>query len=107
MKKILAVAVVALGLTGCTTAPFQPSVGALYTDMKAPLQLEYNNGTDLGHRTGSASTVSVLGLFAFGDNSIQAAARDGGVRVVKHADYEFTNVLFGIFTKTTVYVYGD
>ncbi len=106
MKKILLTAVFALALTGCTTAPFQPSVGVLYSDTKAPLQLDYDN-TDLGKRKGRASAISIFGLFAFGDTSIQAAARDGNIRVVKHADYEFTNVFFGCFTKTTVFVYGD
>ena len=106
MKKLLATTVVALFLAGCTTAPFQPSTGALYNDTKAPLQLDYNN-TDLGHKVGSATSHSFLGLFAFGDNSIQAGAKDGDIKTIKHTDYEFVNVLFGLFTKTTVYVYGD
>ena len=106
MKKYLSIAVVTLLLTGCTTAPFMPSTGALYTNNKAPLQLEYNN-TDLGHKVGQASSHSFVGLFAFGDTSVQAAAKDGNIKVIKHTDYEFTNVFFGLFTKTTVYVYGD
>ncbi len=106
MKKLLSIAIVALALTGCTTAPFMPSTGALYTNNKAPLQLEYNN-TDLGHKVGQASSHSFVGLFAFGDTSVQAAAKDGNIKVIKHTDYEFTNVFFGLFTKTTVYVYGD
>ena len=106
MKKILAATAVALLLTGCTTAPFQPSTGAMYTDIKAPLQLEYND-TNLGHKVGKATSHSFLGLFAFGDNSIQAGAKDGDIKTIKHTDYEFVNVLFGLFTKTTVYVYGD
>lgn len=106
MKKLLVATIVALGLTGCTTAPFQPSEGIMYSDVKAPLALEYNK-TDLGHKVGSASSISILGLFATGDCSTQAAAKDGGIKTVKHADYEFKNILFGIFTKTTVYVYGD
>lgn len=106
MKKLLSIAIVALALTGCTTAPFMPSIGALYSNNKAPLQLEYNN-TDLGHKVGQASSHSFIGLFAFGDTSVQAAAKDGNIKVIKHTDYEFTNVFFGLFTKTTVYVYGD
>ena len=106
MKKLLVAMMVAFGLTACTTAPFQPSVGVMYTGTKAPLQLEYDN-TDLGHKVGSASTISVLGLVAAGDCSIQEAAKNAGIKTIKHADYEFTNVLFGAFTKTTVYVYGD
>ena len=106
MKKILAIILVAFSLSGCMTAPFQPSSGLLFTDTKAPLQLDYDN-TDLGHKIGTGSSTSILGLFAFGDCSVQAAAKDGGIKTIKHTDYEFTNVLFGIFTKTTVYVYGD
>lgn len=109
MKKSLLtlVAIVTLALTGCTTtAPFMPSTGALYNDTKAPLSLEYNN-TNLGHKVGTASSHSFIGLFAFGDTSIQTAAKDANIKVINHTDYEFTNVLFGLFTKTTVYVYGD
>ena len=96
MKKLLSIAIVALALTGCTTAPFMPSTGALYTNNKAPLQLEYNN-TDLGHKVGQASSHSFVGLFAFGDTSVQAAAKDGNIKVIKHTDYEFTNVFFFIY----------
>ena len=106
MKKYLSIAIVMLLLTGCTTAPFMPSTGALYSDTKAPLSLEYHN-TDMGRKVGQASAHSFIGLFAFGDASVQSAAKDGEIKVIKHTDYEFTNVFFGLFTKTTVYVYGD
>lgn len=107
MKKYLSLIVVMLCLSGCTTiAPFKPSTGAIYNDTKAPLSLEYHN-TDLGKKVGQASTHSFLGLFAFGDAGIQTAARDGNIKVIKHTDYQFTSILFGLFTKTTVYVYGD
>lgn len=106
MKKFLSVGIMLLALTGCTTAPFQPSTGLLYSDTKAPLSLEYHN-TDLGRKVGTASAHSFMGLFAFGDTSVQAAAKDGNIKVIKHTDYEFTNVFFGLFTKTTVYVYGE
>lgn len=107
MKKTFLAALFACILSGCTTtAPFSPASGLIYTNTKAPLQLEYNN-TQLGHKVGTATSNSILGLFAFGDNSVNAAAKDGGIKIVKHVDYEFTNVFFGAFTKTVVYVYGD
>ena len=106
MKKSISLAVVLFALAGCTTAPFMPSVGALYSDTKAPLSLEYHN-TDLGRKVGQASAHSFIGLFAFGDTSVQAEAKEANIKVIKHTDYEFTNVFFGLFTKTTVYVYGD
>ena len=106
MKKLLIATITTLFLAGCTTAPFQPSMGTVYSDTKAPLQLEYNK-TDLGKKVGTATTHSVLGLVAWGDASIQAGAKDGNIKTVKHTDYEFLNVLFGIYTETTVFVYGD
>ena len=50
---------------------------------------------------------SILGLVAWGDTSIQAGAKNGNIKTVKHTDYEFFNVLFGAYTETTVFVYGD
>ena len=105
MKKLL-IASVALLLAGCTTAPFQPSMGTIYSDTKAPLQLEYNK-TDLGHKVGTGVSHSILGLVAWGDTSIQAGAKNGNIKTIKHTDYEFFNVLFGVYTETTVFVYGD
>ncbi len=107
MKKILMASVIALSLTGCATkAPFQPAMGLVYNNTKAPLSLEYEN-TNLGSKTGTSSAMSVLGLVALGDASVEAAAKNGKIRTVKHADYDFTNVFFGVYTKTNVYVYGD
>ncbi|MBP5344206.1 MAG: TRL-like family protein [Alphaproteobacteria bacterium] len=107
MKKLFAIISATMLLTACTTtAPFQPATGLFYSNTKAPLQIDYNN-TDIGTRVGKSSSKSILGLFAFGDASVQAAAREGKIRTVKHADYEFMSVLLGLFTETTVYVYGD
>ena len=106
MKKIFAALLLTVGLSACITAPFQPPVATLYSNVKAPLQTEYNN-TTLGSKIGESSAYSILGMFAFGDTSIGTAAKQGRIKNIKHADYDFTNVFFGIFTKTTVYVYGD
>ena len=108
MKKYLSIVVASLLLTGCsmTRAPFMPSTGMIYSDTKAPLSLEYHN-MDLGHKIGTSTAHSFMGLFAFGDTSIQGAAKDGNIKIIKHTDYSFTSVFFGLFTKTTVYVYGD
>jgi hypothetical protein len=62
--------------------------------------------TQLGSKVGKSSTTSILGLFAWGDASIAAAARDGGITRVRHADYEFLNVI-GIYMSFTTVVRGD
>jgi len=82
-----------------------PPYGAIYTKFSAPL--DYTVGeTPVGPRSGTASTSSILGLVATGDASINAAARQGGLKVIYSADYEYTNIVGIIQTYTTV-VYGE
>jgi len=94
-----------LPLAGCLTAPVMPPPGMVYTDYKAPL--DHNlEGNPVGSRSGSAETMSILGLVALGDASVATAARNGGVSRVHHADYEYFNVL-GIYQKYTTIVHGE
>lgn len=98
-------AAMVLSLTGCLTAPFVPPPGMAFSQISAPLDVDFQN-TDLsGLKKGTAETISILGLFATGDVSSQAAAQNGGITKIMHADYEYFNVL-GVFQKTTVIVYG-
>lgn len=94
-----------LTMTGCIHAPFVPPTGTAYNNYKAPLDVDFENTDMSGMKKGSAKTVSLLGLIAWGDASSQTAARAGGISTIQHADYEYLNVL-GIFQKTTVIVYG-
>ena len=91
-------------LSGCVRAPFQPPAGAITTSYQAPLDLEYDE-TSLGTKRGEASVTTILGLISTGDASTKAAAENGGITEIDHADYDYMNVL-GIYQKTTVIVYG-
>ncbi|MEI7851396.1 MAG: TRL-like family protein [Kiritimatiellales bacterium] len=93
-------------MTGCVTAPFVPPSGMVFTQFTAPLDVDFENTDMSGVKKGTADTISILGLFAFGDASSQAAAQNGGITKIVHADYEYLNILFGIYQKTTVIVYG-
>lgn len=97
---------VVLYCSGCAiVAPVVPPQGGLYSQTKAPISTDFVN-TSVGSKQGQASASSILGLIATGDCSIQAAAQAGGIKTITHADYEFFNIL-GIYTKTTVIVYGE
>jgi hypothetical protein len=98
-------AALALATTGCLVAPVVPPVGVAFTQWNAPLDPDYEE-TKLGAKVGKASTVSILGLLAFGDASAATAARAGGVTTIRHADYEYLNVL-GIYQSFTIVVRGD
>ena len=106
MKRTFAIvfaSLLAAGLAGCLSAPFQPPSGAV-SITKAPLSTEGN--WDVGNKSGESSSFSVLGLYAGGDCSIAAAARNGGLKKIGHVDYEYFNVI-GIWQKATVIVYGE
>ena len=60
-----------------------------------------------GSKEGRASNLSILWLFAWGDAGTKAAADNGDISVIKHADQEFMAVLFGLYFRVTTVVYGD
>jgi hypothetical protein len=99
-----------LGCAGWLFArvPVKPPPGLLYTHHSAPASLSLA-GRSLGSRTGTAQA-SFLQLYwplvTWGDASIEAAARDGGLQSVQHADYEVLSIL-GIYVEHTIRVYGD
>ena len=82
------------------------TAGCAYVNTKTPFDTDLNQ-TELGAKTGQAEAYSVLWLFAWGDASYAAAARNGDIHVLKHADQEIFQVLFGIYTRWRVIVYGD
>ena len=80
--------------------------GCAYTHIQRPLDTNFEN-TVLGSKTGRASIQSVLWLFAWGDGGTKAAADEGGITTITHADFESYIILFGLYTKVTTVVYGD
>jgi hypothetical protein len=80
--------------------------GCLYINVRTPYDQNLNN-TNLGSKQGTASMHSVLWLVTWGDSSYAAAAKDGNIRVLKHADQEVQSYLFGIYSRRTVIVYGE
>lgn len=80
--------------------------GCLYSDVKIPLDRDVST-TSLGSKVGYASNHSVLWLFAWGDGSTEAAARDGDLRVINHLDEQIYVVLFGAYTRSTTIAYGE
>jgi len=85
---------------------FTVSGCAVYANIKAPFDRDLNR-TDLGSKKGIATAYSVLWLVAWGDASYAAAAKNGDITVLKHADQHTLIVLFGLYTRWHVVVYGD
>ncbi|MHC5064606.1 MAG: TRL domain-containing protein [Planctomycetota bacterium] len=78
----------------------------VFTNTVIPLDTDVQE-TDLGDKVGEASNQSVMWLAAWGDGGMQAAAENGGIKTLKHADRRVLSVLFGLYTRTTTIVYGN
>jgi hypothetical protein len=106
-KSVTALAALCLTvvLAGCYTAPVVPPMGGIYSDYAAPLTTEFIGQDAVPAKEGSASSVSILGLIAWGDCSVRTAATNGGLYSVNYCDYHYHNVL-GIYQKFTVIARG-
>ena len=105
MKKLslALVALSALLFTSCATIATPAGMGALYTDMQSGETATDNPG---GNKVGTAEAVNYLGLLVMGDASINTAAKKAGIKKISHIDSQKTTV-FGIFSKYTIFVYGQ
>jgi len=111
MKSLLGVAAVAVlcvvvtGCAGYARAPVVPPLAFIFTSYEAPLDVDFQD-TPMPGKKGEASCINVLGFVSVGDASAKAAAEDGGITRIQHADYDFMSVL-GVFSKFTTVVYGE
>jgi hypothetical protein len=80
--------------------------GCLYTDIQTPLDLDLDR-TQLGNKIGTSEWQSVLWAVAWGDGGTQAAAKQGGLTVINHADSETFVILFGLYWRERTILYGE
>ncbi len=83
-----------------------PLLSGCFINVKIPLDRDLDR-TQLGTKVGEAHATSVLWLFFWGDAGTQAAAQQGGITTITHADQRIFSVLFGIYATDTTIVYGD
>ena len=96
-KRISLVIILSIGLIFCSCA---------FVNVKTPYDKDLDQ-TQLGSKIGTAEAYSVLWLFAWGDASYAKAAENGGITVLRSADQEIFLVLFGLYTRWRIVVYGD
>lgn len=80
--------------------------GCAYSHIQGPLDTNFDN-TVLGSKVGKSHTRSVLWLVAWGDGGTKAAAENGGITTITHADFEYYVYFFGVYTRVTTVVYGE
>lgn len=95
-------------------APVKPPNGLLFTNVKAPLTVHYDN-TPVGREAKMYSRRStkffqdflLTGLsFGWDDAAIHQIVREGQIEEVAYADYEALCIL-GIYAEFTVELYGN
>lgn len=104
MRKSLRLAtgvVLALAAGGCAMAR-SPVNGAWYTDVSSSVGSTSNQA---GNRVGEACAISILGLIATGDASIETARRNGAITMITSVDDRATSIL-GIYAKYCAIVRG-
>ncbi len=80
--------------------------GCLYANVKLPLDSNLD-ATELGDKVGQSDAHSVLGLVAWGDAGTQAAAAEGEIETIRHADQQHLSVLGFVYARYRTIVYGD
>jgi len=80
--------------------------GCVYMKVQRPHDKNYEV-TQLGEKIGKSELKSFLWLFAWGDAGTKAAADNGGIKVIRHADVEYYVIMLGLYTRITTVVYGD
>ena len=100
MKRSLLKIIVFLGLVTMLMS------GCMYTKVQRPYDRDYDE-TELGTKEGRASFSSVFWFVSWGDAGTRAAAENGDIKVIRHADAEYYMVLLGLYTRVTTVVYGD
>ena len=99
---IVAISLASIALTtGCATAI---PLGLVNTMITTPVTV--GNGEVKYSRTGEASCYSLLGLFAWGDASINAACEDANILRVNWVSNRVSNFL-GIYGVYTTIVFGQ
>ncbi|MCI0650519.1 MAG: TRL-like family protein [Planctomycetes bacterium] len=80
--------------------------GCVFVNIETPLDIDLAQ-TKFGTKQGEANLQSVLWLVAWGDAGTRAAADNGKLTTVNHADQRILSVLGGLYYRHSTIVYGD
>ena len=104
MKKLLALAVLAVAATGCVMVRPSNAVSMLTLDVVSPDTAFIDNSVQ-PLKKGTATASGII-CFTEGDASIKAAMENGGITKIHHVDYKVKNIL-GLVGSTTTIVWGE
>ena len=90
--------------SGCATGSINSHTGPgfIYTDH---YEADLVTANQIGRKRGQACTENILGLVTFGDATLPAAMKNGGITVVSTVDHYYHSVL-SVYGKMCVIVTG-
>jgi hypothetical protein len=91
-------------LSGCAYWPRAGNNGAFYTNVTTPVAVLEPEATDV--RRGEACSVGILGLFASGNSSIEAAKNRAGIERITVVEERFRQYMLGAYSQYCVLVSG-
>jgi hypothetical protein len=99
------------GLAGCGgIAGAMPPVGGIYAGVRGvgpSTEAEVTDGVRPGPKQGMACTSGVLAIAAWGDMSLEAAKKAGGITRVDTVDYKAMDILGVVFQKHCTVITGE
>lgn len=101
IKKIAVASALATSMSGCV-AVATPTLGLVYTNVRAPIMATEN---EISSKQGTSCATSLLGMFAFGDASIEKAKRSASITKVSSVSYDSFSLL-GIYGRFCTLVSG-
>jgi hypothetical protein len=90
-------------LSSCAVVFSPVGNGALFTDVRGPLQAQ--NGV-APSKLGRACAHNIVGLVAYGDASIAAAKKQGGIEQIASIDHDSFSVL-SLYSRFCTQLRGD
>ena len=102
MKNLLVCLIAVVFISNCAMVS-SPVSGMISTSVKTPITATAN---PQGSKEGTSVCKSVLGLFAFGDCSVEAAVIDGQISEISTIDAKSFSIL-GIYSSYTTVVTGE
>jgi len=99
-------------LTGCAMNlyPGGPTVGGgIATNVRSTAQMlavpiDPNAKCE---KEGKSTAGSFLGLFAFGDSSVNTAMKEAGITKINSVDHEVSSAFLGLWSSDTIIVCGE
>ena len=104
MKKLIAVAALAVAASGCVMVGQTNAAAPIMLDVQSP-DTSFVDNSVKPEKMGSATAEGII-CFTKGDASLKTAMENGGIKKVHHVDYKVTSI-FGIIGSSTTIVWGE